>query len=106
MPRVLGARTADVRENTQATRRSHLNGQAPCLDRVRDCQPCECERSSRACCLRSDLAAPPRLLAGDPATEAHRAAGVATPLMSSHSASTTWNTSAGSPWYYPVSGPV
>ena len=27
---------------------------------------------------------------------AHRVAGAATPLMSSHSASTTWNTSAGS----------
>jgi hypothetical protein len=29
---------------------------------------------------------------------AHRVAGLATPLMSSHSASTIWNTSAGSHW--------
>jgi hypothetical protein len=29
---------------------------------------------------------------------AHRVAGEATPLMSSHSASTTWNTSPGSHW--------
>ena len=61
--------------------------------------------------VAANLPVPSRLLPDDPATESlisliqtscdvalKRVAGVATPLMSSHSASTTWDTRAGSHW--------